>query len=210
MNKLLKVCGMRESGNIRQLIDLSPDMMGFIFYAKSPRYVSFIDKETIRMIPENIKKVGVFVNEPTDNIREIAERFGLDIIQLHGDETPLECRKIRNSGYKVIKAVSIETESDIYKTSEYEGSCDYFLFDTKTADYGGSGKRFDWKLLNKYSLGTPYLLSGGISLDLLPELKRYSDLPQMAGYDINSGFEIKPGIKDIEKIREFKKHIKNE
>ena len=162
MKKLLKVCGMREAANIKELAALSPDFMGFIFYPPSSRFVSTIDENTIKSIPKKIRKVGVFVNENVLKIKDIAKNFRLDVIQLHGDESPDVCMKLKSEGYVVIKAFHIASADDFSDMLDYEGTCDYFLFDTKTQGYGGSGMTFDWTFLDRYTGQTPFLLSGGI------------------------------------------------
>lgn len=197
-DKLIKVCGMRDADNIRALEQLDIDMMGFIFYPKSPRYVY----EIPAYMPTRAKRTGVFVNEEKNTIEVYADRFGLDYIQLHGDESPEYCHTLRSTGLPVIKAFSVAQLKDIKKTEAYESACDYFLFDTKCVQYGGSGNQFDWSLLNFYQGQTPFLLSGGInpySAKALKELRHH----RLAGFDLNSRFELKPGEKDIERIRQF-------
>ncbi|MBO7337765.1 MAG: phosphoribosylanthranilate isomerase, partial [Paludibacteraceae bacterium] len=186
MKKLLKVCGMREAANIKELAALSPDFMGFIFYPPSSRFVSTIDENTIKSIPKKIRKVGVFVNENVLKIKDIAKNFRLDVIQLHGDESPDVCMKLKSEGYVVIKAFHIASADDFSDMLDYEGTCDYFLFDTKTQGYGGSGMTFDWTFLDKYTGQTPFLLSGGIRLESVQDLWKLNH-PKLAGFDINSG-----------------------
>ncbi|MBR6803559.1 MAG: phosphoribosylanthranilate isomerase, partial [Paludibacteraceae bacterium] len=132
MGKLLKVCGMRDAANIKELATLSPDFIGFIFYPKSSRFVSTIDDRTLDLIPKKTRKVGVFVNETVHKIISVATSFRLNAVQLHGDETPDMCRKLKDEGYMVIKAFHIASADDFSETAEYEGACDYYLFDTKT------------------------------------------------------------------------------
>lgn len=197
-DKIIKVCGMREADNIHALEQSGVDLIGFIFYPKSPRYVA----EKPYYLPSSAKRVGVFVNETLDTITSIANLYELDFIQLHGNESPEECRNLRKTGKKIIKVFSISSKNDLSATKNYEGVCDYFLFDTKCPDYGGSGKQFDWSVLENYTGNTPFLLSGGIDIDSIDALKVFQH-PQLAGYDLNSKFEISPALKDIALIERF-------
>lgn len=203
--KLIKVCGMRDANNIEALEELNVDMIGFIFYPKSPRYVY----EIPAYMPGHAKRVGVFVNEDKSTIEVYADRFGLDYIQLHGDESPEYCQSLRAIGLPIIKAFSIAQRKDLRKTENYEGACDYVLFDTKCEQHGGSGNQFDWSLLNFYQGQTPFLLSGGINPYSSKALKeiRHS---RLAGFDLNSRFEFKPGEKDIERIKYFLSELKKQ
>lgn len=197
-HKLIKVCGMRQAENIRAVEQLGVDMIGFIFYPKSPRCVC----ELPAYLPVHALRVGVFVNEERQVIATYADRFGLDYIQLHGNESPEYCRSLQAAGTKLIKAFSIACTQDLHNVHSYEGTCDYFLFDTKSELPGGSGNQFDWDLLYAYSGHTPFLLSGGINSYSIPALKDFHH-PRLAGYDINSRFELKPGEKDVERISRF-------
>ena len=197
---IIKVCGMREETNMREVEQLVPDWMGFIFYPKSPRYVG----EALAYIPEGVKRVGVFVNESLDRLLGLAERNRLDIIQLHGDESPDICRMLREKGYLVIKAFGIIADKPfpVEQTDLYEGCCDYFLFDTRTDLYGGSGKKFGWEILSDYRGETPFLLSGGISPKDVETVKGFSH-SKCIGIDLNSGFEISPAVKDVQSLQDF-------
>lgn len=197
---IIKVCGMREETNVREVEQLGADWMGFIFYPKSPRYVG----ETLPYIPGKVKRVGVFVNEDTDRLLALAEKNRLEILQLHGDESPDDCKALQAKGFIVIKAFGITTEKPFPSelTECYEGCCDYFLFDTRTALYGGSGKKFGWELLADYRGGTPFLLSGGISPGDVEAVKAFSH-PKCIGIDLNSGFEISPAVKDVQLLQTF-------
>ena len=150
---IVKVCGMTEADNIRQIDVLGVNLIGFIFYPKSPRYLYQIP----RYLPILAKRVGVFVNESKENILMYADRFGLDYIQLHGNESPEYCRSLHSHGFRIIKAFSIAFPKDLLVTSDYEGFCDYYLFDTPTTRYGGSGQQFDWSLLQHYNEATPFI-----------------------------------------------------
>ncbi len=203
MERLVKVCGMREGENIRGVEALGVDMMGFIFYPRSPRYVDSLPE----YMPTSLSRVGVFVNEAIDVVRAKVEEFGLDYVQLHGAESAEYCREIGGCGVKVIKAISVAVVEDLHRTKEYEGVCDMLLFDTKCEGYGGSGEVFDWGVLAAYDGATPFLLSGGLGDDCVDGLRHF-DHPQMAGYDLNSRFESRPALKDIDRIKRFLNEIK--
>ena len=199
MTPLIKVCGMTEAENIRNVEQLGVDMIGFIFYPKSPRCLCEIPE----YLPVQAKRVGVFVNENKEDILMYADRFGLNYIQLHGNESPEYCRSLRSNGLHLIKAFSISQPKDLTEVSAYKGLCDYYLFDTKTPQYGGSGNQFDWSLLNLcYSGTTPFLLSGGINPYSVKAIQEFHH-PRLAGIDINSRFETSPGIKDVARIEKF-------
>lgn len=187
---------MRNADNIRQVEALGIDMMGFIFYPKSSRYVS----ERPEYLPTKCKRVGVFVNEDIENVKKIAYDYALDFIQLHGNESPEEVQKLKD--LRVIKAFNISTEADLEATKHYEGLVDYFLFDTKGKSVGGNGEKFDWSVLKAYSGSTPFLLSGGIGPDDIEHVRAFHH-PKCLGIDLNSRFEIEPGIKDIVKLKTF-------
>ncbi len=197
---IIKVCGMREPDNITQLATLQPDWMGLIFYPSSPRYAGNLPAAAVREIP--CRKVGVFVNATTEEILEKVNTYRLDFVQLHGEETPDDCYAIQKRGIAVIKAFPVSSAEDLSATTPYEGRADYFLFDTRSAGYGGSGRSFDWSLLSRYTSQTPFLLSGGIHPGCLGCLRQFSH-PHWAGIDLNSGFETAPGQKDIPSLRSF-------
>lgn len=199
----LKVCGMQETENIAALASLQPDYMGFIFWEPSKRYCTTVPTD----IPKHIKKVGVFVDETTKQIKEKVKLFGLDAVQLHGDESPRQCAALLNL-CEVIKAFRIGPDFDFKTLTPYQDHCTYFLFDTQGPLPGGNGTAFDWKLLAGYTLDTPFFLSGGIGLghvEAIAEIRR-RNLPIHA-LDINSQFESKPGVKKIEKIEKFKQLV---
>lgn len=200
---IIKVCGMTEAENIRNVEQLGVDMMGFIFYPKSPRCVC----ELPAYLPIRTKRVGVFVNESKEKILTYADRFELDYIQLHGNESPGYCNSLRNSGMHLIKAFRISQPKDLTIVSAYKELCDYYLFDTQTPQYGGSGQQFDWNLLHRYSGMTPFLLSGGINPYSAKTIREFYH-PKLAGIDINSRFETVPGKKDVERIDKFLQAIK--
>jgi phosphoribosylanthranilate isomerase len=198
----IKVCGVTQKDQI-EILDQESSiyLIGFIFFENSPRYYNTKPTSVF-----NKKKVGVFVNESEEFIIKTAENHQLEFIQLHGSECPETCERLREN-FKVLKAVGIHSKADFLKLKDYENSVDYFLFDTKTIKHGGSGEKFNWDLLNEYSLNIPFFLSGGISIEdvqIIKDLKH----PKIYGVDINSKFEMAPGIKNIEKINAFIKHLK--
>lgn len=199
----LKVCGLRD--NVQEVAKLCPDYVGFIFYKKSPRYVG--DRFTAPKMSSTIKKVGVFVNESIENVIEIVRKYQLDYVQLHGEESVQYCRECQKEGFGVIKAFGIGEGFDFKQLTPFKSVVDFFLFDTKTASYGGSGKTFNWKLLQNYDLKKEYFLSGGISLKNLSELGKI-DLEKVHALDVNSRFEIEPGLKDPKMILQFQSELK--
>jgi phosphoribosylanthranilate isomerase len=203
MKLKIKICGMRDTENILKVSALRPDIMGFIFYRSSPRYAGdMLDAKTLFNLPSSVLKAGVFVNEDEKLISDTVERFKLDMVQLHGDETPDLCRRLNNKNIKVIKVFSMSLENPFSKCSQYTGVTDYFLFDTPATGSGGAGSKFDWKVLNEYDLQHPFFLSGGISpedTDRIGEIKN----PSFSGIDLNSRFEISSGIKNTEMLKNF-------
>ena len=193
----LKVCGMTDPENILDVVStIQPDFMGLIFYPKSKRFVSEQHK-----IPAliNTKVVGVFVNEDTSTIADCIDKYGLDFVQLHGDETTDQIEELLETGVGIIKVIRVGKKLDLSQLDKYSRLVDYFLFDTDGKEYGGTGKTFDWSLLENYSFHVPYFLSGGLSLEVLSELD-LKKMPGLVGIDVNSGFELEPGIKDIKKL----------
>jgi phosphoribosylanthranilate isomerase len=206
----LKVCGMREPDNIRELKQqINPDWMGLIFYPPSPRFVEIRYAASLKEL--DIKKVGVFVDRDWNEIQKTVSAFGLSALQLHGEESADQVERIKERiALPIIKAVPVKGNIIWEDLEPYLPSVDYFLFDTFTQAYGGSGKVFNWELLIDYPYDKPFLLSGGLSLEHADLIKSFEKkLPQMAGIDINSKFEIAPGLKNIDMIREFKNKIKN-
>lgn len=200
---IIKVCGMTNAENIRQIESSGIDLIGHIFYPQSPRYVS---ETGIPPHPAQALSVGVFVNQDRDTILRTVKAARLDYVQLHGTESPELCRTLHEKGIGIIKAFAIAAAKDLSETNVYEGTCDYYLFDTKCTAYGGSGRAFDWNTLQHYAGRTPFLLSGGIGIDSLPALREFTH-PMLAGYDLNSRFETSPGIKDAGRIRRFLQEI---
>ncbi|MBN4051317.1 phosphoribosylanthranilate isomerase [bacterium AH-315-M05] len=203
----LKVCGMREHDNIAAVAALKPDFMGFIFYERSQRFVGEgLDEKQLKVLNGRIKKVGVFVNPSATYIMEQVKKYHLNLVQLHGDETPSFCCELKSYGLRIIKVFRIDNHFDFSQLNDYKAHCDYFLFDTKGLDYGGTGKTFDWKLLKQYDNKMPFFLSGGIGLEHINEFKQLKGWNVFA-VDINSRFEISPALKNIEKIKRFKELI---
>lgn len=204
----LKVCGMKYNENIQSIAGLEPNFLGFIFYDKSPRY--FTGK--IPEISDKIKKVGVFVDESINTVISKVNEHDLVIIQLHGNETALYCSTLKEklNQVEIIKVFSIDTKFDFNKLQSYEAFVDYYLFDTKGKFPGGNGFIFDWTVLNTYPSKKPYFLSGGIGLEEVDNLNVFFK-SEASNYcyaiDINSRFEIEPGLKNIEKIKEFKSQL---
>lgn len=196
---IIKTCGMRDADNIRAVSELGIDWMGFIFWAPSSRYVS----EKPSFLPTRQKRVGVFVDARIEEVKSKADEYALDLIQLHGSESPAFCEWLKaNSRQQLIKAFNIATQEDLEQTIPYEGLVDYFLFDTKAKMVGGNGTQFDWSVLSAYQGNTPFLLSGGIGPDDAEKVRNFHH-PQLAGIDLNSRFELSPAFKDIEKLKQF-------
>ena len=200
---------MREADNIRQVEALGIDWLGFIFWPKSSRFVH----ERPAYLPASAKRVGVFVDADIEVVRETAAAYCLDIIQLHGKESPAYIKHLRSlcSDHVavIVKAFNIATPEDLIQTEPYEGITDYFLFDTKAKMVGGNGTQFDWTVLNDYQGNTPFILSGGIGPDDAEKVKAFHH-PMLAGIDLNSRFETVPAHKDVNLLRTFIETIKNE
>ena len=208
----LKVCGLTKMDQIQELISLNTDFLGFIFYEKSPRFVlNHLSLEEISEINHQ-GKVGVFVNETVEKISEISEKAKLSFIQLHGDEDEkfiLQLRQILGNIIKIIKVIRIGNQSfdELQKTiNQQPSTVNYLLFDTDSKAFGGTGKTFDWQILNEIEIPIPYFLSGGISLENIHQLSTINHQP--LALDINSKFETEPGSKDLEKIKNFTQIVK--
>lgn len=230
---IIKVCGMRDADNIREVSELDIDMMGFIFWKDSPRFVKMIsshagiipdyseerlNKNSGKVVDDQhrIKRVGVFVDDMPQTIVTRIYNYELDYVQLHGEESCIMIDNLRRTlepdirtGVKIIKTISVSSAEDIEKTKEYEGCVDLFLFDTKCPTMGGSGDKFDWSVLSAYKGNVPFLLSGGIGMDDVDKIKSFQH-PQFAGVDVNSCFETEPGVKDVEKLRLFVEKLRHE
>jgi len=196
---------MRDPENIREAEKLAIDLMGFIFWHKSSRNVS----EMPSYLPTRQKRVGVFVDADIKEVTEKAKEYALDLIQLHGKETPDYIQRLRSlcpqrgdRATAIIKALNIADTEDLAQTAQYEGIVDYFLFDTKSKLVGGNGTQFDWSVLQAYQGGTPFILSGGIGPDDAEKVKNFQH-PMCAGIDLNSRFETAPALKDIQLLNHF-------
>jgi len=204
----IKVCGMRNPSNIDDLVKLKPDYIGFIFYPKSKRFIGEqIPDEIQSLIPVYIQKVGVFVDEPFDNLLEKFKNNKLDMIQLHGRELPGYCERLKKLDIPVIKVFSVDASFDFETVKSYDPFCDYYLFDTASELRGGSGLKFDWKKLDQYKDDKPFFLSGGIKSTDVEEIKQITH-NELYAIDVNSGFEIEPAIKDIPKLKSFIEELK--
>jgi len=198
----LKVCGLKHEHNIKDLIQLPIDYIGFIFYKKSPRFVEEnLSFDFVSSIPKYIKKTGVFVNESSSSISDHIAHYDLDMVQLHGNESPELCAELKPY-VKVMKAFQIQDGFYFKQLESYLTVVDYFLFDSATANYGGSGKLFNWQILKNYKYNIPFFLSGGISEEHIEEIKQLN-IPQLVAIDINSKFEIEPGLKNTEQVKQF-------
>lgn len=203
---LIKVCGLKDKNNVEELLSKgSPDLLGMIFYEKSGRYIGTKPLSLNEAVAKNIPTVGVFVNASLQHIIKQQQAFGFTWVQLHGDEDFDFVKALKEAiDIKIIKVFRVTDRIDEDELKPFEAIVDYFLFDTETAQYGGSGKQFDWGVLSGYSLTTPYILSGGIDIEHAAEVVSISKKsPKMAGVDINSKFEIEPGVKDPDKVAEF-------
>ncbi len=201
---------MRNAENIKELVQLKPDYIGFIFYEKSSRNVTdFPEVE----IPSSIKKVGVFVNASLEYVSNIVRKNSLDCVQLHGDETAAYCKGLKAmmaAKTQIIKAFPVGESFDFEKLEAFDAYVDCFLFDAKGEKVGGNGVVFDWNLLQKNMSKKPFLLSGGLGEDSVSELQKFmktSLADTCIGWDVNSKFEIRPGFKNIDKIKEFKNKL---
>lgn len=194
--------------NISEVAKTGPDFMGFIFYPGSNRYIEESpDKLLLKQVLPGIQKTGVFVNEKIDKVLEVAKKFALEVLQLHGSETSEYCSIVRSSGYKVIKSCGVDRNFDFSRLNPYLEVCDYFLFDTRTEKHGGTGIKFDWEKLTDYQLDKPFFLSGGIGPE---DIKTIKDIRHKAFFavDINSRFETCPGIKNKDLVNSFIKELK--
>ncbi|NNK75518.1 MAG: phosphoribosylanthranilate isomerase [Maribacter sp.] len=203
----LKVCGMNQ--NTAEVGALKPDYLGFIFWKPSKRN---FDKNPM-VLPHSIKKVGVFVDEKIAEIVQKVKVHQLLAVQLHGSESPVYCSalKLQLKGTKIIKAFSIKDKFNFKEIKPYESVCDFYLFDTKGKLPGGNGFKFDWEVLKGYPFKKPFFLSGGIGLEDLDAIKEFIKRPESKychAIDVNSKFEIAPGLKDIEKLKDFIKDLK--
>tara|TARA_R110002050_G_scaffold14313_7_gene45244 strand:+ start:14633 stop:15307 length:675 start_codon:yes stop_codon:yes gene_type:complete len=202
----LKICGMKL--NTANVATLQPDYLGFIFWENSKRNFT----GAIEAIPHQIKKVGVFVNASLAEIKEKVKKYGLLVVQLHGDESPQFCEALKKemNSIQLIKVFSIKDEFDFSVLTPYEKIVDFYLFDTKGKLPGGNGYTFDWDVLKNYPFKKPYFLSGGIGLEEINQLKSFLEIPASKychAIDVNSKFEIEPGLKDVRLLKELKEKL---
>jgi phosphoribosylanthranilate isomerase len=202
---LIKVCGLTDEKNLKAIANLNIDMIGLNFYPSSKRYLGE-NERFAALIPEHIENVGVFVDEEFEKVRQIAEKHKLDYLQLHGNETPEYCKRMQKFT-RIIKAFGITKDTNIDKQCRGYEMCDFFLFDTKTPLHGGSGKKFDWDILQTYSASIPFLLSGGIKPKDYVEIKKIEHT-MLIGVDVNSKFEISPGYKDVKLLHSFVENLR--
>ncbi|MGB5272926.1 MAG: phosphoribosylanthranilate isomerase [Flavobacteriaceae bacterium] len=197
----LKICGMKH--NVLEVAAIQPDYLGFIFWEHSERFF----KGEIPKLPRGIKKVGVFVDASLKEVNDHIIEHALDMVQLHGRETPAFCAALKDREVGVIKVFSIQNGFDFEVLKPFEENCDYFLFDTKGKLPGGNGYVFDWSVLKDYTSSKPYFLSGGIGLNEVDSIKEFLKRPESRlchAIDVNSRFESGPGLKEIDKLKEFK------
>ena len=225
---LIKVCGMRDADNIADVAQLDIDLMGFIFWPRSPRYVKMISsragfmpdysEERLRRASDPTAsqaaavgpaRVGVFVDEMPQTIVTHVYNYRLQYVQLHGTESPVMIENLKRTlvpdivpDIKIIKAISVSCRDDVARADQYDGVADMLLFDTRCPQVGGSGQQFDWDVLGAYHGHTPFLLSGGIGPGDAHRVRQFSH-PMLAGIDVNSRFETEPGRKDMESLRSF-------
>ncbi|MDN3665946.1 phosphoribosylanthranilate isomerase [Algibacter miyuki] len=202
----LKICGMKYQDNMTEVAGLQPDYLGFIFYDKSSRNFD----TSIPEISNSIKKTGVFVNEDLQVVIEKIKTFNLQAVQLHGEESPEYCNDLKGKVSEIIKVFSIKNEFNFEVLKPYEAVCDYFLFDTKGKHPGGNGYTFDWNVLNNYPSTKPFFLSGGIGFDEIEAVKKFQQSTASKycyALDVNSKFEIEPGLKDIKLLENFKQSL---
>lgn len=208
---IIKVCGMRDAQNIRDVDALGVDMMGFIFWPPSKRFVA----EKPAYLPDHAKRVGVFVNAAPEDIAEMVREYGLGYVQLHGDEDLAYVSRLRTAlaatGMpipRIVRAIAVDSRSQVLKAMMWDGYVDGMLFETPTNGYGGSGQSFDWSLLSSYRGRTPFFLAGGIGPKSLESLKVFEH-PMWLGIDLNSRFETAPGVKDAAALKTFIEEIRS-
>ena len=208
---MLKICGMRDEVNIQAILTVKPALLGFIFYDRSPRFVgTTLQPDFMRSLGAQVQTVGVFVNADIQTIAYTVERYHLRGVQLHGAETPAFCSELRAvlpNTTTLLKAFSIAEKQDFLRVADYKEYIDFALFDTKGAQHGGNGTRFDWALLQEYTAEVPFFLSGGIGLENAAEIKQIRHA-QLVGVDVNSRFETVPALKDAELLARFAKEIR--
>jgi phosphoribosylanthranilate isomerase len=204
----LKVCGMRDADNLKDIAALGPDYIGFIFYDQSPRFVGdTLDETLVKSLPRSIRKVGVFVNASPDYILRMVKKYDFQYVQLHGTETPEFCRSLRNRGINIIKAFRIDDSFNFSMLNNFKAQCDFFLFDAKGDQPGGNGVTFDWNILSRYDNEKPFFISGGIGLSNVDQVNLLKGF-KLYGVDVNSQVETSPGVKDVAKVKEILSYLR--
>ena len=205
----IKICGMKYPKNINDVGELEPDYMGFIFYQNSKRFVGDdFPSKSFKKLPKSIKKVGVFVNQSLERMLEIHNKYSFDTFQLHGNESVETCASLKEKGVEVIKVFLVDNDFDFEQTKPYESVCDFYLFDTKTDKYGGSGVAFNWEILENYTQTKPFFLSGGLGLHNYNQIKKIEH-SLLIGLDFNSRLEDDKHKKIIEEVSEIINSIRN-
>ena len=208
MDLKIKICGMAYPENIVGISGVMSVYMGFIFHAQSPRNALSLSAEALKGLPESVTPVGVFVNRPLDYILDRCDEYGIRTVQLHGNESPALCERLKTEGYIVWKAIGVDENIRWEDLNSYKNVVDMFVFDTKSPTHGGTGCKYDWDILRSYSLDIPFLLSGGISPGDEGLIKMF-DHPMFSGIDLNSRFEVAPGMKDVTLLKNFIKELRN-
>nr|WP_245536757.1 phosphoribosylanthranilate isomerase [Solitalea canadensis] len=199
---------MKHRDNIIEVATLQPDYLGFIFHPGSPRFVD--DLSVLKAVPASIKKVAVFVNESLEKVMDLVAQYDFDAVQLHGSEKPDYCSQLKSPTVEVIKAFGVDESFDFNQLKRYKDACDAFLFDTKSAQYGGTGLAFNWQLLKQYDQSKPYFLSGGLGIENSNDIASFNSSGGNIGtLDFNSKLEVSPGLKDVEKVREVINKMRN-
>lgn len=197
---------MRDQQNILDVVkEVNPDYLGFIFYEASPRHAMKLDGDFVKKL-KGVQKVGVFVNESVSFVLQKVKEYGLDLVQLHGDESPSFCQQLKDKGIKISKAIGVRKRLFPSQLKEYLNYVDFFLFDTKGENRGGNGYAFDWSILKTYDLNIPFFLAGGITTSSVEDIAILEGLPLHA-IDVNSKFEVKPGIKEVSRLKELQNKL---
>lgn len=199
MKPKIKICGLKHPDNIREVMALQPDYIGFICYPHTKRFIDKLEANWVNGL-QGVKKTGVFVNAAIQEVKTAIQQYGFHAVQLHGAETPAYCAELANQDIEIIKVFGIGEQFDWTTINPYETVVDYYLFDTQSSQHGGTGKRFDWTLLEGYKSTKPYFLSGGISAENISSALQLGD-DRLYALDLNSRFETAPGIKDITLLR---------
>lgn len=205
---LVKICGLKDSENLKAAIDAGAAFVGFVFFEGSPRNIDFHTAANLRQLtPESVKAVGLFVNPDDETLEKFAVGLKLDMIQLHGDETPDRVMDIKRAfGIPVMKAIRIGDKDDLQQLDEFQPVADWLLFDVKVeGEHGGTGKSFDWSLLRRRKIEKPWMLSGGLNAG---NVASALGILRPKAVDVSSGVEIERGVKDAAKIRAFIEKVK--